>query len=111
MLVVAGRWAPDAGRSGGEPHRRAHRAEGSVALAERVHRVQPERFGGGERRTDVVDRTGRDAGSLQSPNPLLDGTVDQEYAENRQRFLTEQGYAYSILPAEALSDSPLEDAV
>ena len=42
---------------------------------------------------------------------FTDGTVDQEYAEKRQRFLTEQGYAYSILPAEALSESPLEDAV
>ena len=42
---------------------------------------------------------------------VTDGSLDQEYAEKRQRFLTEQGYAYSILPAEALSASPLEDAV
>lgn len=34
---------------------------------------------------------------------VTEGTVDQEYSEKRQRFLTEQGYAYSILPAEALS--------
>jgi len=29
-------------------------------------------------------------------------TVDQDYAQNRQRFLAEQGYAYSILDAEAI---------
>ena len=29
-------------------------------------------------------------------------TVDQEYAQKRQRFLAEQGYAYSILDAEDL---------
>jgi DNA excision repair protein ERCC-3 len=28
-------------------------------------------------------------------------TVDQEFAQNRQRFLAEQGYAYSIVDAEA----------
>ncbi|MBF4571273.1 DEAD/DEAH box helicase [Herbiconiux sp. VKM Ac-1786] len=28
-------------------------------------------------------------------------TVDQEFAQNRQRFLAEQGYAYTILDAEA----------
>lgn len=30
-------------------------------------------------------------------------TVDQDFAQNRQRFLAEQGYAYSILDAESLS--------
>jgi DNA excision repair protein ERCC-3 len=29
-------------------------------------------------------------------------TVDQDFAQNRQRFLAEQGYAYEILDAEAL---------
>jgi DNA excision repair protein ERCC-3 len=30
-------------------------------------------------------------------------TVDQEFAQNRQRFLAEQGYAYSIIDAEAIA--------
>lgn len=30
-------------------------------------------------------------------------TVDQDFAQNRQRFLAEQGYSYTILDAEALS--------
>lgn len=30
-------------------------------------------------------------------------TVDQDFAQNRQRFLAEQGYAYSILDAESLT--------
>ena len=29
-------------------------------------------------------------------------TVDAEFAQNRQRFLAEQGYAYRILDAEAV---------
>jgi DNA excision repair protein ERCC-3 len=29
-------------------------------------------------------------------------TVDAEFAQNRQRFLAEQGYAYRIIDAEAL---------
>ena len=29
-------------------------------------------------------------------------TVDQDYAAHRQRFLAEQGYAYSIVDAEDL---------
>jgi superfamily II DNA or RNA helicase len=31
-------------------------------------------------------------------------TVDQDFAQNRQRFLAEQGYAYEILDAEKLSE-------
>jgi DNA excision repair protein ERCC-3 len=31
-------------------------------------------------------------------------TVDADYAAHRQRFLTEQGYAYEIVDAEALND-------
>lgn len=30
-------------------------------------------------------------------------TVDQDFAQNRQRFLAEQGYAYSILDADAIT--------
>lgn len=33
---------------------------------------------------------------------VTENSVDQEYAEKRQRFLTEQGYAYNILDAAAL---------
>ncbi|MFX5757068.1 hypothetical protein ABTE27_24255, partial [Acinetobacter baumannii] len=29
-------------------------------------------------------------------------TVDQDFAQNRQRFLAEQGYAYTILDAEGI---------
>jgi DNA excision repair protein ERCC-3 len=31
-------------------------------------------------------------------------TVDADYAAHRQRFLTEQGYAYEIVDAEAIND-------
>lgn len=37
---------------------------------------------------------------------VTEGTVDQEYADRRQRFLTEQGYAYAIVPAESLLAAP-----
>ncbi|NLW57855.1 MAG: helicase, partial [Bifidobacterium pseudolongum subsp. globosum] len=30
-------------------------------------------------------------------------TVDQDYAQNRQRFLAEQGYSYTILDADSLA--------
>ena len=30
-------------------------------------------------------------------------TVDQDFAQNRQRFLAEQGYAYTILDADQLA--------
>ena len=30
-------------------------------------------------------------------------TVDQDFAQNRQRFLAEQGYSYTILDASALA--------
>jgi len=30
-------------------------------------------------------------------------TVDQDFAQNRQRFLAEQGYAYTILDAHSLA--------
>ncbi|SBW29091.1 helicase domain-containing protein [Candidatus Protofrankia californiensis] len=31
-------------------------------------------------------------------------TIDQEYAAHRQRFLTEQGYVYTIVDADDISD-------
>ena len=33
-------------------------------------------------------------------------TVDQDFAQNRQRFLAEQGYAYRIVDAEDLPTAP-----
>lgn len=33
---------------------------------------------------------------------VSEATLDQDYAEKRQRFLTEQGYSYQILPAASL---------
>ena len=33
-------------------------------------------------------------------------TVDQDFAQNRQRFLAEQGYSYTILDADALGETP-----
>ena len=37
---------------------------------------------------------------------VSEGSVDQDYAEKRQRFLTEQGYTYRILPADTLTATP-----
>lgn len=34
-------------------------------------------------------------------------TVDQDFAQNRQRFLAEQGYGYTILDADALGEAAL----
>ncbi|GAB3616385.1 DEAD/DEAH box helicase [Okibacterium endophyticum] len=33
-------------------------------------------------------------------------TVDQDFAQNRQRFLAEQGYSYTILDAESIRTAP-----
>ncbi|PRI10274.1 DNA repair helicase XPB [Leucobacter massiliensis] len=33
-------------------------------------------------------------------------TVDQDFAQNRQRFLAEQGYSYTIMDADELAGSP-----
>jgi DNA excision repair protein ERCC-3 len=33
-------------------------------------------------------------------------TVDTDYAAHRQRFLAEQGYAYTIVDADDLLDPP-----
>ncbi|GAA4694335.1 DNA excision repair protein ERCC-3 [Promicromonospora umidemergens] len=37
-------------------------------------------------------------------------TVDQDFAAHRQRFLAEQGYAYRILDAEDLDESPADSS-
>ena len=37
------------------------------------------------------------------------GSRDQEFAQKRQLFLTEQGYGYEIVPAEALSSTDGEE--
>jgi len=39
---------------------------------------------------------------------VTEATLDQEYGEKRQRFLTEQGYAYDIRPYEALLEPTAE---
>ena len=37
-----------------------------------------------------------------APQPAARDTVDQDFAQNRQRFLAEQGYSYTILDASSL---------
>jgi DNA excision repair protein ERCC-3 len=39
---------------------------------------------------------------------VTEATLDQEYGEKRQRFLTEQGYAYDICPADSLFEPATE---
>jgi DNA excision repair protein ERCC-3 len=41
---------------------------------------------------------------------VTEGSVDQDYAEKRQRFLTEQGYVYAIRPAESLHGPEVTEA-
>ncbi|TAH38742.1 MAG: DEAD/DEAH box helicase [Planctomycetota bacterium] len=59
-------------------------------------------------RQEEAQRLGRilrpksDGGGASFYSLVTEGSADQDYAEKRQRFLTEQGYAYSILPAEAI---------
>ena len=59
-------------------------------------------------RQEEAQRLGRilrpktDGGGATFYSLVSEGTVDQDYAEKRQRFLTEQGYAYSILSGDAL---------
>jgi len=61
-------------------------------------------------RQEEAQRLGRilrpksDGGGATFYSLVSEGTVDQDYAEKRQRFLTEQGYAYHILAADALRD-------
>ncbi len=37
---------------------------------------------------------------------VSDETVEQDFGQNRQRFLTEQGYAYRIIDADDLTETP-----
>ena len=40
---------------------------------------------------------------------VSEATREQEFASKRQLFLTEQGYGYEIVPAEALSSTDGEE--
>jgi DNA excision repair protein ERCC-3 len=53
-------------------------------------------------------RPKRDGRGASFYSLVSEATLDQDYAENRQRFLTEQGYRYAILPAEAVGAARLE---
>ncbi len=50
-------------------------------------------------------RPKRDGRGASFYSLVSEATLDQDYAENRQRFLTEQGYRYSILPADAVQSA------
>jgi DNA excision repair protein ERCC-3 len=60
-------------------------------------------------RQEEAQRLGRLLRPKQSGNTasfytlIARDTVDQDFAQNRQRFLAEQGYAYTILDAESLA--------
>jgi len=47
-------------------------------------------------------RPKRDGRGASFYSLVSEATLDQDYAENRQRFLTEQGYRYAIVPGESL---------
>ncbi|MHC4823505.1 MAG: DNA repair helicase XPB [Planctomycetota bacterium] len=47
-------------------------------------------------------RPKKDGGGATFYSLVSEASTDQDYAEKRQRFLTEQGYTYHILPAETL---------
>lgn len=59
-------------------------------------------------RQEEAQRLGRilrpkaDGGGAVFYSVVSDSTVDQDYAEKRQRFLTEQGYTYHIHPAASV---------
>jgi len=59
-------------------------------------------------RQEEAQRLGRilrpktDGGGAVFYSVVSDNSVDQDYAEKRQRFLTEQGYIYRIHPASSL---------
>ena len=61
-------------------------------------------------RQEEAQRLGRilrpkaDGGGATFYSLVSEASVDQDYAEKRQRFLTEQGYAYTILTADSLRD-------
>ena len=68
-------------------------------------------------RQEEAQRLGRilrpksDGGGAFFYSLVTEATVDQDYAEKRQRFLTEQGYCYAILPADSLLDPATEPPV
>jgi len=68
-------------------------------------------------RQEEAQRLGRilrpksDGGGAFFYSLVTEGTVDQDYAEKRQRFLTEQGYCYAILPSDSLLDPVVEPPV
>jgi len=49
-------------------------------------------------------RPGREGKTAHFYTIVSRDTVDADFAQNRQRFLAEQGYAYRIIDAEALGD-------
>jgi DNA excision repair protein ERCC-3 len=61
-------------------------------------------------RQEEAQRLGRilrpksDGGTAHFYSLVTEATVDQEYGEKRQRFLTEQGYSYDILTPETLHE-------
>jgi DNA excision repair protein ERCC-3 len=61
-------------------------------------------------RQEEAQRLGRilrpksDGGTARFYSLVTEATVDQEYGEKRQRFLTEQGYSYDILTPETLNE-------
>lgn len=67
-------------------------------------------------RQEEAQRLGRilrpksDGGGAHFYSLVTEGTVDQDYAEKRQRFLTEQGYVYAIRPSESLHDPEITEA-
>ena len=60
-------------------------------------------------RQEEAQRLGRLLRPKQSANTasfytlIARDTVDQDFAQNRQRFLAEQGYSYTILDAEQIA--------
>lgn len=67
-------------------------------------------------RQEEAQRLGRilrpkaDGGGAHFYSLVTEGTVDQDYAEKRQRFLTEQGYVYAIRPSESLFNPEISEA-
>lgn len=67
-------------------------------------------------RQEEAQRLGRilrpksDGGGAHFYSLVTEGTVDQDYAEKRQRFLTEQGYVYAIRPSASLQGPEITEA-
>ena len=66
-------------------------------------------------RQEEAQRLGRvlrpkpDGGPASFYTVVSEATREQEFASKRQLFLTEQGYGYEIVPAEALSSTDGEE--